>query len=232
MSSRGSSSTNELGSFGAISRYKEITQIGPPNRYEEAPQMEKKYAEYWANKDGRTLKRITSQTCDGGKDFIGIENGNKVIGEVKHWGRPVDKYTLLRYVEQARQEDVDLVIGATNGLTDPAEELAKKHVAETIVGDDLCCSRREQIINTLSKFAQSTVDATRGAANMVREFVVERILMATWNRWRKLSTREKIVVGMTVVIIAVLIYYGREYHKSSDKSDSFFEWLSMRFNPS
>lgn len=219
MSSRGISSTSGLMKYGTV------------DRYEQAAQMEQKYAEYWANKDGRTLDRITQETRDGGRDFIGMENGNKVIGEVKHWGRPVDKYTLSGYVEQANQENADLVIGATEGLTEPAHELAEKHGAEIIIGDDLPQLLHHRVLDSLSQFARSAVDATAWAANMIHEFVVKRILMTAWGWWKKLSMREKIFVGITVIAVAALIYYGRKRYQSDNESNSFFEWFSMRLRP-
>lgn len=183
------------------------------DRYAEAPAMERAYAEYWANKDGRTLERVTQNTCDGGKDFIGIEDGNTVYGEVKHWERPVDRSTLSKFID--KHGDKDLVFSSTNGYTDGALELAEEEGVETITGSDLDQSILSRVGSKAYHFAEE-----------VANYGIKAV-----KRFRRLPLKKQLGMCLLAIVVTAAIWFTYKYLSDDDfkqKVNSYLSYISQR----
>lgn len=193
-----------------------VGSVRTKDRRAEARKRERTYGTWWAREEGRTLDRVTPQTRDGGMDFVGYEDGQKVIGEVKHYDHPVTNYEFQQYLERAKRMNAKLASGATEGLTAPARQNAQASntEVEVMVGEDLPRSwvfyhdllfRYESVAEA---FAQTTRTVLEHAARFVLE-TVGRVLLFLGRRglewWGRRSRKEKRLIAF--IVVAVLIYF-------------------------
>lgn len=213
--------------------YDLIDECRSRDRYQQASDWEHAVAEYWASMDGNELTRVTRQTADGGKDFVGTSNGDLVHGEVKYWERPVDWSVVRDYLETAEANDADLVFSAPDGgLTEPATEKAKEKGIQVITGDDLpapwykrvakkAIGTAKKVKQAVSRGVKKTVSIAKTIARVVWKYGVKK--PRVW--WKGLPLWGKIVVAVVVVATLIGVFmYGRKKYRESD-AESIREWL-------